>query len=229
MSLEVVLHVIMAYVMGAINVGAGIERQRATTEGNLNSVAFMTILITIAGAVGTSYQVKGDWFLYAIMSSGVLSIVLLMAWKAKKKKQQELSESEVVKRAAGFLVLSHERKILVVNRHGAIRSGWGLPVPIRSGWGLPVATCKPGEPAINAAYRALKKETEAQAVLLSHTPYLSWEADGYVVEVFAAVSKSTALKECSEWTDDRSLLTGVCAAYPVFNREMLEHFSRLFK
>jgi ADP-ribose pyrophosphatase YjhB (NUDIX family) len=219
MSLEVVLHAIMAYVMGAINVGAGIERQRATTDGNLNSVAFMTILITIAGAVGTSYQVKGDWFLYAIMSSGVLSIVLLMAWKAKKKKQKELSESEVVKRAAGFLVLSHDRKILVVNRHGAIRSGWGLPV----------ATCKPGEAAINAAYRALKKETEAQAVLLSHTPYLSWEADGYVVEVFAAVSKSTALKECSEWTDDRSLLTGVCAAYPVFNREMLEHFSRLFK
>jgi len=219
MSLEVVLHAIMAYVMGAINVGAGIERQRATTEGNLNSVAFMTILITIAGAIGTSYQVKGDWFLYGVMSSGVLSIVLLMAWKAKKKKQKELSESEVVKRAAGFLVLSHERRILVVNRHGAIRSGWGLPV----------ATCKPGEPAINAAYRALKKETEAHAVLLSHTPYLSWEADGYVVEVFAAVSKSTALKECSEWTDDRSLLTGVCAAYPVFNREMLEHFSRLFK
>jgi ADP-ribose pyrophosphatase YjhB (NUDIX family) len=219
MSLEIIPHAAMAYVMGAINVGAGIERQRATTDGNLNSVAFMTILITIAGAVGTSYQVKGDWFLYGVMSSGVLSIVMLMAWKAKQKKQRELSESEVVKRAAGFLVLSPDRKILVVDRHSSIRSGWGLPV----------ATCKPGEPAINAAYRALRKEAGISAVLLSHTPYMSWEDDGYVVEVFAAVSKDTVLKECSEWTDDRSLLTGVLAAYPVFNREMLEHFSRLLK
>jgi hypothetical protein len=210
---------VIAFVMGAINVGAGVERQKSVQDGNLNQVAFMTILITIAGAIGTSYQVEKNWTMYGIMSSGVLAVTLWMAYRAKKKREEMEKESNLVPRAAGFLVIGKDRSILMIERKGdGVR---------RKGMALPVNKCKMGEPAINAAYRALRDEAGIPAVLLSHTPFMSWEDDGYVVEIFAAIAKNyTPTKENVVWGHPNHLIGG---AYPHFNRAMLEHFASIVK
>ena len=214
-----ILQGVIAFVMGAINVGAGVERQKSVQDGNLNQVAFMTILITIAGAIGTSYQVEKNWTMYGIMSSGVLAVTLWMAYRAKKKREESEKESNLVPRAAGFLVIGKDRSILMVERKGD-----GVK---RKGMAIPVTKCKAGEPAINAAYRALRDEGGIPAVLLSHAPFLSWEDDGYVVEIFAAVAKSyTPTKENVVWGHPNHLIGG---AYPHFNRAMLEHFASIVK
>lgn len=214
-----ILQGVIAFIMGAINVGAGVERQRSVQDGNLNQVAIMTVLITIAGAIGTSYQVEKNWTMYGVMSSGVLTVTLWQAYRSKKKREKDEQESNLIPRAAGFLVIGKDRSILMVDRKGDDK--------IRKGLALPICKCKPGEVAINAAYRALRNETGASAVLLSHAPFMSWEDDGYVVEIFAAFAKdSTHTKEDVMWGHPNHLIVG---AYPHFNRAVLEHFRSIVK
>ena len=84
-----ILHILTAFVLGAVSIGAFTWRTLAVHRGEVANVIMSSLAVSLAGVFSTSYLIDHDWTGYAAFSFGSAAITAWMAARNRRRQQDD--------------------------------------------------------------------------------------------------------------------------------------------